>query len=333
MSKHTNFIKQNARISGIISVFAILILTLVLLHINGSFHSNSPKAKVGATATDTLTLSPASGTYSVGSTLTVTVNETTTTDAINAVEADLSYNTSQLQFVSAACSSTFSVYVPPTGGSGAVSLACAVPNTTVTGTQTVGTVSFTVLAGGSAPITFASTSAIILASNLSNTWNGNTTGGTYTLANAPTVSITNVSANSEVYGSAFPIDTTATPYSGGTISSVQLLLNGTVVQTLTSAPYNFSLNTLNPYYADGSYTISVKATDNQGNVGTATVAAYISNGDLNLNKSVGVDDLAIMASNWSKTGQTYAQGNITGGTTINISDLSVMAANWGWKEQ
>ena len=149
----------------------------------------------------------------------------------------------------------------------------------------------------------------------------------------PTVSITSPSANTEMYNNnvaSSAVTATATANDGGSIASVELLVNGTIIQTLTQAPYNFNLNTFN--YHDGTYTIEVLATDDQGTTNSTSQSIYIANGDLNLNHSVGLDDLAIMASNWNKPNQTYSQGNITGQTTVNISDLSVMAANWGWKE-
>ena len=158
-------------------------------------------------------------------------------------------------------------------------------------------------------------------------------GSTFSSGSAllPSVSITSPSANTENYGT-FAVDSTASANDGGSIASVELLVNGAIVQTLTSAPYNFNVNSLTANYHDGTYTIEVLATDDQGNQSSASQSIYIANGDLNLNHSVGIDDLAVMAANWTKTNQTYSQGNITGNGAVGIADLAILASNWGWSE-
>lgn len=146
-------------------------------------------------------------------------------------------------------------------------------------------------------------------------------------AQAPTVSLSSFPNNTVVHGSN-NLSATVTPASGSTITQVQLLVNSAVVQTLTSAPYTFALNTLN--YKDGSNTVTIQATDSHGNVGVSTVTAMVSNGDLNGDNKVGISDLSIMAGNWNKqSGATYSQGDLNGDGKVTISDLSVLANNWG----
>lgn len=159
---------------------------------------------------------------------------------------------------------------------------------------------------------------------------GSSTTGSTTGNTKPTVSLSSPSANTEIYGKTYGIDSSASANDSGSISSVQLLVNGTSIATDTSSPYNFSLNTLN--YHDGTYTIEVLATDNEGNTNTASESIYISNGDLTFSHSVGITDLTILASNWGKSGETYQEGNITNGTAIGIYDLAALASNWGWSE-
>src|ERR1700679_3760835 len=125
MAKKFNYTKRNKILLSSFSVAILVVLTSFLLNINGNVHKNNPKNGIHASGSDTLTLSPASGTYNLNSTIVLTVDESSaTTDAVNAVEADLSYNSSELQFVSAACSTTFSLSAIATGGSGSASLAC-----------------------------------------------------------------------------------------------------------------------------------------------------------------------------------------------------------------
>lgn len=152
-------------------------------------------------------------------------------------------------------------------------------------------------------------------------------GANCTQSTPPTTSITNLTSKAEVYGSSFAVNTTDTANNGGSISSVSLLIDNSSVQTLTTSPFNFNLNTLQ--YGDGSHILTVNSTDNQGAVGTDTFTVYVSNGDLNLDGKVNISDLAIMAGNWDKTGQTYDQGDINGDGKVSIQDLAVMATNWG----
>ncbi len=51
--------------------------------------------------------------------------------------------------------------------------------------------------------------------------------------------------------------------------------------------------------------------------------------DVNSDGTVDIFDLSILASNWNKTGQTFAQGDINGDGIVNILDLSVLASQWG----
>jgi len=143
----------------------------------------------------------------------------------------------------------------------------------------------------------------------------------------PTVNITSPANNTLVHGNSITVDSTVTPSVGNTILSAQLLMNGAGVQTLTSSPYIFTLSSVG--YADGSYTLTVKATDAQGHSSTEPITITVTNGDFTGAGSVGISDLAIMAAHWGQANSSYVDGNITGQSTINISDLSVLAANWG----
>ena len=327
MTKKFKFLKNNKILLGGLSVVILLLLTFFLLNLNGNFHTSNPKNTIRASGTDTLSLSPASGTYTINSSLVLTVTETSaTTDAVNAVEADLAYNSTELQFVSATCSSTFSLTAVATGGSGSVNLACAIPNSTTTGTQTVGTVTFTVIGGGSTALTFASTSAILLASNQTNTWNGVVTGGTYTLATPPTTSITSPASSAYVHGSTLSVTANASDVIG--VTKTELNVDGTLVATDTSSPYNFTLNTMP--YKDGNHSLTTTAFDAAGLSTTSTaITVLFNNGDINGDGHVNISDLAIMASNWGKTSMTYAQGDLNGDGKVNISDLSILANYYG----
>jgi cobalamin biosynthesis Mg chelatase CobN len=94
-----------------------------------------------------LSLSTASS-YAIGSTAYVTVKENSSV-AIAGVEADFSYNASQLQYLGTDTStSSFNTYQPSTGGNGSVTIARTQQGGTYpNGVAIIGVVSFKVLAG------------------------------------------------------------------------------------------------------------------------------------------------------------------------------------------
>ena len=90
---------------------------------------------------------------------------------------------------------------------------------------------------------------------------------------APTVSITNP-ANNAVFnaGSNITIDASASD-SDGTISQVEFYQGSTLLNTDTTAPYSFTWTNV----AAGTYSLTVKATDNAGAVTVSSAVAVISN--------------------------------------------------------
>lgn len=320
---------RNFNLVGFLSFFVIFATIGTILLYNSRAAGN-----------DSLSLSPASGSYIYGGTVTLTVNEDSS-DAINAVEADLTYNSTQLQFTSASCSSTFGITAQNTGGSGAVELACGIADGSVTGAQTVGTVSFTVIGGSSSSvITFASTSAIIDQSTDTNNWNGVTTGGTYTLASAPTSSITSPSGGALIHTNCMSISASSSDAVG--LTKVEFLVNGGLYATDTTGSLtslSFAWNTLSGY-PNGTYSLTTKAFNGAGLSTTSSpISVKVNNGDINGDGNVTISDLSAMATNWDKTygtvgtcsgsQTTFADGDLNEDNEVNITDLSILASNWG----
>ncbi|HST46793.1 fibrinogen-like YCDxxxxGGGW domain-containing protein [Jatrophihabitans sp.] len=88
---------------------------------------------------------------------------------------------------------------------------------------------------------------------------------------APTAAITSPADGSSVYG---PVTVTATASDDQAVASVDLLVDGTVVGTASTAPYSFSWNAT----AVGSHTLQARAKDTSNNTGlsapiTVTVPA------------------------------------------------------------
>lgn len=106
-------------------------------------------------------LTPTVGTYSNGSTVTVTVRENSYGIPINAIQADLTYDSAKLQFVSSVVSgSNLDNSIQNTGGSGTISIALAKMGSSVTGDQLVSVLTFTAIGTGRAAISFSAGTGI-----------------------------------------------------------------------------------------------------------------------------------------------------------------------------
>lgn len=79
------------------------------------------------------------------------------------------------------------------------------------------------------------------------------------------------------YGTSIPINSIATPKKLNTISKVELMLGGAVLQTLTAAPYNFSITGL----GYGDYNLTARVTDNN-NVRVTSLPLTVSVKTVNL---------------------------------------------------
>jgi hypothetical protein len=127
----------------------------------------------------TLSLSPSSGTYKVGDTFNVAVHENSGSTAVNAVQANLSYSTSKLQYVSYTSSSAYSVEAESSSNSGLLKFARA-SITPRTGDQVVVTVKFKALASTSGTsVSFASGSSVNANDGSGTNILSGTSGGTY----------------------------------------------------------------------------------------------------------------------------------------------------------
>jgi hypothetical protein len=286
--------------------------------------------KTASTGTDTITLSPASGVYNTGSTISVAINVTSTTDLIDSVQASLTY-TSGLTFNSITVAPAFaSLCGQSAGGAGVVNISCATSGATgLTGTNLFATVNFTLNAtSGTAGVSVGSASQIYVYNNQGiNQWNGVVSTSTYTVSLPPTVSLTTPAAG-EIHNS---VVLTANPVdqSGKGITKVDFYLNGTtLLATDTTSPYTYTLNTLTE--TDGAFTLTAKATDGNGGVTTSSaVAVTIGNGDINGDGHVNLTDLQLLATNYSKAG-TFATGDLNLNGTVDLGDLQILAINYGF---
>ncbi len=230
--------QQLVKIKHYLKWFAIPVLLLCSLVL--------PPAKIAlAAGSATLSLSPSSGSYALNGTLSVTIHEYST-DQINAVEADLTYDQAKLQFASIDDnSSAFDLTGPKTGGSGSVKIARAKSSTSLTGDQVVASVNFTVLAGsGTTSISFANSSQIVRTSDTQDVWNHNANSSTYTLTGASSGG------------------TSTPPATGGTTPTTQKTTTKSTAKTTPSS--NTTPSTPAPVTtatAPAGYYVAIKVTD------------------------------------------------------------------------
>ena len=210
-------------------------------------------------ATGTLSLSPATSTVGLGNNITVAVRENSGTDPVNAVEADLSYPTAQLQFVSIdATTSAFGVEAVSSGGSGSVTLARG-GQTAVTGDQLVALVTFKALAPGAAAVTFKSSSALVRSTDQTNVL-VTTNPGTYTVADQTPPSVPTAVTSTNRTMNSISLSWTASS-DNVAVTGYRIFRNGTQVGTSTTT--TFTNSSLTP---GTTYSYTVAANDAAGNV-------------------------------------------------------------------
>lgn len=129
----------------------------------------------------TLTLSPNSGSRNINTNFTVTIYENSGSDTVNAVQADLNYDSSKLQFVNLDFgNSAFDLAIVGSGGGGNVTIQRAKTGAPLAGSQIVAKITFKALVGsGTASVTFAGSSVLYRSTDNADIWNHNSTGATY----------------------------------------------------------------------------------------------------------------------------------------------------------
>ncbi len=135
----------------------LLSLTFLTIVISGLFGS----AVASASTNVSLYITPSSGTYAINDTIAVNIREDSGTTGLVGVQADLTYNTADLQFVAINTSgSAFPTNGPDnTGGNGSVNIDVFTA-TPQTGDQDVADVSFKVISTGTTNLNFTGSSQV-----------------------------------------------------------------------------------------------------------------------------------------------------------------------------
>ena len=219
-------------------------------------------------------ISPTGGSYTTGSTITVSISETSVSgDDVNAVQADLSYNTSLLTYDSMSLTGPFTLCGQQTSGGGSVDIGCAATSAQ-SGAQAVAKVVFTVESAGTATVAMTSGSDIDNTSG-SSVWNGTLPSASYTLT-APSSGggSTGSSGSSSSGSSASPTGTkstsSSTPKSTASptpkTSTTPTTVSPTTTSTKTPAATTPTIETPTPVtkptsVTTGSVTITVTSSN------------------------------------------------------------------------
>jgi hypothetical protein len=193
-------------------------------------------------ATNQLYLSPSSGNVIEGNNVDVAVRMDSGTDPVNAVQANLTYDPTKLQFVSiSAAGSAFGLEAQSAGGAGTVSIARATSGgaAPVTGDQLVATVTFKALVSGTtADVAFGSGSAVVNSDTNSNIL-VSSAGATFDLVAAATPTPTLTPTPSPT---ATPSPTpSATPSSTPSAGSATMYLNPSSGSVTAGANLTFAI--------------------------------------------------------------------------------------------
>jgi hypothetical protein len=220
----------------------------------------------------TIYLNPASMVVGANGTVTVDVRENSGTTTVNAVQANFSYPTTLLTFVSIDSTGTaFTTQAEGTGSAGLVKIGKGT-TTPVIGDQLVARVTFQATATGGAA-TMAFTSGTALASSTTNTdilgSLAATAGGTYTVDTAaPAVSVTSPANNAILALGTTPTITATATDAESSVTKVEFYVDGALVNTDTTSPYSFTLATAP---TAGAHTMQAKGYDTFNNIGTSSL--------------------------------------------------------------
>jgi len=251
----------------------IIVLVSIPLTVWGVNKIRELRSKAAGSAI--LYLTPATQNINQNNSFTVQVRENSGSEPVNAVQANLSYDPTKLDYLSTDFTgSAFEVAAESVGGNGTIRIARGVTGgqPAVTGDKLIATITFKARTiPGTTTVNFAAGS--IIARSTDNTdILGTTNPGTYTIINPPpSVSVTNPSNNALILGT---VNVTANASDDLAVTNVEFLVDGVVKGSDATSPYSYSLNTLT--LSNSTHTISAKAYDSTTST-TASITVTIDN--------------------------------------------------------
>jgi chitodextrinase len=223
-------------------------------------------------AAGTLYLSPSSSIVTNGSTFTVSVRESSGTDPVNAVQANLTYDATKLDFVSIDSTGTaFATEAEATGGAGVVKIARGTV-TAVTGDQLVAKVTFrSKISTGSAAVDFSVGSALVRSTDNTDIL-VTKTGGTYGPDSAPPTAPTNLTS-SNITGTAATLSWGGSTDNVG-VTGYRVYRNNALRTTVTGLTFTDTGLTMTT-----TYSYQVSAIDAAGNESAKTTVLSVTTKD------------------------------------------------------
>lgn len=262
MQTHKNLLKRSGAINRIqLVLVAALVMTSGVYLVSRTFAANG-----------FMTLVAGSNTVNIGSTVTVTIRENSSTDTVNAVQANIGFDATKLQYVSTSSTgSAFPLEAATVASTGSLKLSRATSGGTppVAGDNIVAVVTFKAITGGTVALTVDADSGLIRSTDNTDIL-AVKTGTSLTLSDtgapvtpsAPTASA--ISMTGMTLSWAATTDNVA-------VTGYRLYRNGTQIATTTSLS---QVDTgLMPAT---SYTYKVAAVDAVGNVSSQSAATIAS---------------------------------------------------------
>jgi hypothetical protein len=278
-------------------VFAVALLVIATVSYFG-FRQNMASHAAGA---GTLTVSPASGTLTTGSNVSVTLYANSGTDAVNAVQTSLTYDATKLQYVSMTEGTAFpTVAATSTGTAGTIRLARGTNvGTSVTGNNAIVTLTFKVLgSSGTTALTYDTDFSYLVRASDNVDVLGTATGASFTLK-LPAPTVTAVSPTSGPTAGGTTITITGTNF----VSGATVTVDGTAATGVTFVSATSITAKVPAHTAGGAVAVAVKNPDGQ----TATKTGAFT----------------YIAPNPTVTGVSPASGTASGGTTVTISGTNL----------
>jgi len=272
-----------------------------------------------------LYLSPANLSVNLNSEFTIAVRADVNGGQTNAVQANLSYPTALLQFVSIdTITSAFDIQAENTGGSGSVKIARGIL-TPKTGDQLVANVTFKGISTGAANVSFASGSNVVDGGSAIPL---TTTPGTYTVTSTQEGNW----VNKIVINLSLP-----DVLQGNLISKVSIigespeysvdLKPGTTSVTLTIPDGVFAVSSLTKKLKLATEKSLTRVVDFIPNAKELTInVGSIKLGDINSDNAINSIDYSILISSYMPKNDTKADLNLD--TVVNSIDYSMMLANF-----
>ena len=240
----------------IVLIGTIFILVAIPLTTIAVQRSREPTG-LAVAGTANMYLSPASQSVNQNTNFTVEIREDSGSELVNAIQANLTYDSNKLDFVSVTTSAAFEIEAETFGSGGIIKIARGTI-TPKSGDQLVATITFNPKQSpGATSVDFSANSKVV--SSIDNTdILATTSSGTYTIVDPPpTVSLTAPTNNSVVSGNV-TINATASDDIG--VTRVEFKLDGaTLIGSDSTAPYSINWDTTTT--SSGSHSLTAEAFD------------------------------------------------------------------------